>query len=183
MLKVDDLGIKDVVLALNPKMTIRNFKELVLGIVKKPFFLQFNIHNEKCVLDLKNMVEADEENVDQEVVVVKVYTKMDVFTLNINPETAPNKEELPKIIIMENQMSDHLNKILDEMKKIFVEQDPKYENYDIKLDFGSGQYRYESDLVDHTLQDFGITRFSKMKYKLKTVSIRLPDGSIGQISL
>ena len=108
------------------------------------------------------MIDEEVENLSQDVVMVKVYTKMDVFTLKINPEMASNNEELPKIIIMENQMTDHLNKILDEMKKIFIEQDPKYENYDIKLDFGSGQYHYESDLADHSLQDFGITRFSKI---------------------
>lgn len=46
------IDINDQIVSVNPEMTIRNFKELVLGIVGRPFFLQFNLPNEKRISDL-----------------------------------------------------------------------------------------------------------------------------------
>ena len=77
-------------------MTIRNFKELVLGIVNKPFFLEFNIHNEKTISDLVNLIENNSQI--QNIPLIKVFTKMDVFTLEIRPED----KEMQPILLMEN---------------------------------------------------------------------------------
>ena len=104
---------------------------------------------------------------------------MDVFTLEIRPED----KEMQPILLMENRMTDSLENIIGQMKNICVDQDPKYKNYDLTLDFGSGHHYYENELQGQKLSDFGITRFSHLKYRFKTIDIHFQNGSVSQISL